>query len=405
MTFWGDCLLAAVYLINRTPTPVLQGKCPYEILFNSPPQYEHLRVFGSLCYATIVPKPADKFAPRAVKGVFLGYPYSTKGYKVVDLETKQVLISRDVQFVENVFPFHTIHTTPPQQLFFSSTAYIYDDPLDVPQSVFESGESSNSQTVSDTNISSEHLLPTTTVSSNVLPTTHPQRTRHLPVKLLDYTGLPTHLVNSFSHLSIEPILEPQTFKEAIGVPEWCEAMHLELAALEANQTWDVVPLPSHKKTVGCKWLYKVKYHGDGSIDHYKARLVAKGFTQTHNMDYFKTFAPVAKMTSFRLLLAIAAMHNWPLTQLDVTNAFLHGLLDKEVYMACPPGYSIPSHILKQFPNKKLVCRLLKSLYGLKQAPRQWFIALSSALLSFGFVQTCGDPSLFVFSKEMFTYTS
>lgn len=67
-------------------------------------------------------------------------------------------------------------------------------------------------------------------------------------------------------------------------------------------------------------------------------------------------------------------------------------------MACPPGYSIPDHILKQFPNKKLVSRLLKSLYGLKQAPRQWFIALCAALLSFGFIQTRGDPSLFVFAK-------
>lgn len=66
-------------------------------------------------------------------------------------------------------------------------------------------------------------------------------------------------------------------------------------------------------------------------------------------------------------------------------------------MSCPPGYTIPEHILKKFPNQKLVCRLIKSLYGLKQAPRQWFIALSSALLSFSFVQTTCDPSLFVYS--------
>lgn len=104
------------------------------------------------------------------------------------------------------------------------------------------------------------------------------------------------------------------------------------------------------------------------------------------------------MTSFRLLLALAAMHNWCITQLDVTNAFLYGFLDEKVYMACPDGYHILDHILNQFPNQKLVCRLFKSLYGLKQAPRQWFIALSSALISFGFTQTTGDPSMFVYSK-------
>lgn len=142
---------------------------------------------------------------------------------------------------------------------------------------------------------------------------------------------------------------------------------MELAALEANSTWEIVPLPSNKKPMGCKWLYKIKDLQDGQIDRFKARLVAKGFTQTANIDYFETFAPVAKMTTFRLLLAMAAMSNWSVTQLDVTNAFLHGLLDQEVYMSIPPGYTIPSHIFSKYAGQKLVCRLLKSLYGLKQA--------------------------------------
>lgn len=103
--FWGDCLLAATYLINRTPTPLLSGQSPFEVLFHKPPSYNHLKVFGCLCYATIVPHQRDKFAPIAIKGVFLGYPYGTKGYRVIDLETKRVFISRDVQFVEHIFPF------------------------------------------------------------------------------------------------------------------------------------------------------------------------------------------------------------------------------------------------------------------------------------------------------------
>lgn len=98
LQFWGDCLLIATYLINRTPTPVLNNKSPYEILFQKPPSYEHLRVFGSLFFATTLPHPTDKFASRAIKGVFLGYPYAKKGYKILNLETKKFFVSRDVKF-------------------------------------------------------------------------------------------------------------------------------------------------------------------------------------------------------------------------------------------------------------------------------------------------------------------
>lgn len=204
--------------------------------------------------------------------------------------------------------------------------------------------------------------------------TRPQRQRLLPSKYNDYTGLPAYLVNIAESVSSQ-VIEPQHFKHVVHVQEWCGAMNVELAALEANNIWELVPLPPHKTAVGCRWVYKVKYSADGKIDRYKARLVAKGYTQMANMDYFETFVPLTKMTSFCILLAIAVMHNWVLTQLDVTNAFLYCILEEEVYMSCPLGYTIPAHILNQFPNQKLVCHLLKSLHGLKQALRQWFIAL------------------------------
>lgn len=90
-------------------------------------------------------------------------------------------------------------------------------------------------------------------------------------------------------------------------------MNVEIAALEANQIWQIVPLPADKKVVGCKWLYKVKYHPIGQVDRYKARLVAKYFTQNEGLDFFDTFAHVAKMTTFRVILALAAMNDWKLT--------------------------------------------------------------------------------------------
>lgn len=115
--FWGDCILTAAYLINRTPTKVLNNKSPYEVLFHTAPDYKLLKVFGALCYATVLPKPSDKFAAKAVKGVFLGYPYGQKGYKVLNLDTKKVFVSRDVHFLENVFPFK-IFQVHHQHLYF-----------------------------------------------------------------------------------------------------------------------------------------------------------------------------------------------------------------------------------------------------------------------------------------------
>lgn len=167
-------------------------------------------------------------------------------------------------------------------------------------------------------------------------------------------------------------------------------MQVEINALEANNTWVITSLPLGKKVVGCKWIYKVKYKVDGSLDRYKARLVAKGFTQTHGLDFFHTFAPVAKMTSVRHILALAAIQKWELNQLDITNAFLHGELHEEVYMTIPPGNPVPS----SFKGFNPVCKLIKSLYGLRQAPWEWFDKFAAALLQFGFTRSKSDNSLF-----------
>ncbi|BBN69613.1 hypothetical protein Prudu_1056S000200, partial [Prunus dulcis] len=134
------------------------------------------------------------------------------------------------------------------------------------------------------------------------------------------------------HASTQQV-EPHTYAEAATDPNWQQAMDSELQALASNQTWTLTSLPPGKTPIGCKWVYKIKNHSDGSIERYKARLFAKGYSQTEGLDYHDTFSPMAKMITVRCLLA----------------------------------------------GENQVCRLNKSLYGLKQASRQWFAKLSEAI--------------------------
>jgi hypothetical protein len=182
-------------------------------------------------------------------------------------------------------------------------------------------------------------------------------------------------------------VEPTYFEQAIRNPKWDNAMDEEMAALDANVTWELVALPKDKKTIGCKWVYKVKHNADGSVSRYKARLVAKGYAQTYGIDYEETYSLVAKMTIVRAIIAMATTKGWSLHQMDVKNVFLHGDLQEEVYMEQPPGY-----VDQTRPN--LVCRLKKTLYGLKQA-RAWSHKISQYLVTSGFQTSNVDFSLYV----------
>jgi hypothetical protein len=196
-----------------------------------------------------------------------------------------------------------------------------------------------------------------------------------------------------AHLTLKtsPTAEPTSFTSANQSAEWRAAMDSEFHALMQNGTWTLVPRTPHMNIVGCKWVYKLKHKSDGSIDRYKARLVAKGFHQQPGLDYGDTFSPVVKPTTIRTVLSLAVSSNWYIKQLDVANAFLHGLLQEDVFMLQPPGFIHPS-----FPDH--VCHLKKSLYGLKQAPRAWFSRLSNRLLELGFTGSRSDTSLFIFGE-------
>ena len=131
-----------------------------------------------------------------------------------------------------------------------------------------------------------------------------------------------------------------------------------------NHTWELVDLPPHAKTIGCNWIFKRKLKQDRSIEKYKAHLVIKGFKQRNDVDCFDTFAPVTRIASIRVLIALASIHNLVIRQMDVKTAFLNGDLEEEIYMEQPKGCVVPG-------NEKKVCKLVKSLCGLKQAPKKW----------------------------------
>ncbi|KAL4292078.1 hypothetical protein GQ457_14G019000 [Hibiscus cannabinus] len=381
----------------------------------------------------------------ALRCVFLGYPKNIKGYRLYDLQSKNIFVSRDVVFCEDIFPFQQkdivvdrvvlpacknqcslddfLIKSVNKNVDYAKTAEVpgeqhvndADAINDLSgqigssernttqiESVSPDNGSSAAPNVSD-NVSSCDTL-VTPVKVSVPTIVRPARNRQLPQHLQDYqVDIPkvrksSHTVaqvmsyQNFNteHLSyianIEILSEPKSYKQAALSSSWQKAIEEELIALDRNKTWEIVSLPPGKQAIGCKWVYKTKLKSDGTLERYKARLVAKGYTQQPGIDYFDTFSPVAKITTIRTLLTVAATNNWFLEQLDVNNAFLHGFLNEEVYMLLPPGVS------SSIPNA--VCKLNKSLYDLKQASRQWNERLTSALSQQSFRQAKSDASLF-----------
>jgi hypothetical protein len=154
-------------------------------------------------------------------------------------------------------------------------------------------------------------------------------------------------------------------------------MEEEMESMKINQVWDLVDLPSGRRSIGNKWVLKIKRKADGLIERYKARLVAKGYTQEEGIDYEDTFLPVVRITSVRLILAIVAHIDLELYQMDVRTAFLNGEINEEIYMDQRLGFEAKG-------QERKVCKLKRSIYGLKQASRQRNVKFHQAILKDGF---------------------
>ena len=181
--------------------------------------------------------------------------------------------------------------------------------------------------------------------------------------------------------------EPWNYTEAKKLKVWVDACKDEIFSIEKNNTWDLVELPSGVEPIGLKWVFKIKRNTDGSINKFKARLVAKGYVQRHGIDYDEVFAPVAKVETIHLIIALAASHGGEIHHLDVKTAFLHGELKEEVYVVQPDGFVIKGQEAK-------VYKLKKALYGLRQAPRAWNVKLNKILRELNFHRCSKEPSLY-----------
>lgn len=385
-TFWVEALHTAAYLHNILPTKRLNFFTPTFALYLRHPTYDHLRVFGCACYPNSSPQP-HKLHTRSVRCIFLGYPPDFRGYRCFDPTTGKVTISRHVSFDENTFPY-TIPTPNSNYTFLDDLPHGFTFTRPIPRPTPKPTQpaphsTSPFQFTYTRRPRPPAPLPTPTPSASSAPTvnnTHPMTTRSKAKHTLIST-------------SISPV--PTSYSKAFTDPHWLHAMQTEFHALQVNDTWELVPRPVDKPVIRCMWLFRHKFKSDGSLARYKARLVVNGKSQTVGIDCDDTFSPVVKPATIRTVLSVAVSRSWPIHQLDVKNAFLHGHLNETVFMHQPPGF-----VDKRYPN--YVCRLKKSLYGLKQAPRAWYTRFATYILSQGFRTSACDNSLFIYSRGSHT---
>jgi len=199
--------------------------------------------------------------------------------------------------------------------------------------------------------------------------------------LRDYERFPDQAVTNegdFVQLAMLAKDEPVSFEEALKQNHWKKAIIEELNSIEKNDTWRLVQLSTDTKCIDVRWVFETKLKPDGQVAKYKAMLVARRFLQKYGQDYYEVYAPVARMETIRLIVAIAVKSNRSMYQLDVKFAFLNGELEEEIYVNQPPGFKIKG-------KEEYVYKLNKALYGLKQAPRAWSKKIDSFLVQQGFL--------------------
>ena len=350
-------------------------KTPEEAWSKRKPSVKHLKVFGCKVSVMLTPKRKEKFGSKVWWGSFVGYGGRMAGYRLWDPVKQEIVIRKDVKFHEDQFyvpakrpteeeRYITVNEVPITQPPVSDFSR-ENIPVELPHEASENPESESIPRKSS-------------------------RIRRPPQRLTS-----ERLGELHQAICIEEETEPKTLKEAMERSDWIQwekAINEEMESLHENKTWSLVERPNNKNIVGSKFVFKLKRKSDGSLERHKARLVARGFTQEEGVDFSETFAPVLKMQSLRLLLALANNEQAHLHQMDVKTAFLYGELEEEVFMEQPEGMTKPG-------TEHMVCKLHKSLYGLKQSPRNWNKRIDKFFNSLGLSQIPEDHAVYVMKEN------
>ena len=412
INLWPEMVRTKVYLLNLSPTNALKGITPYEAWNNSQPDLSHLRVVGSIGYKTTPRALLKTKDDRAEKCILLGYGGNNQ-YRIFNIVKKRVELVRDVRFHEDdhrpaekvILDVSANHDPPPEP--------IYEDHRGQKRPHEEApdhdGPSKRTRSQGPWNESTfaENQLAPEPTAAGLLQEIQATIARLEGQDRDSATSISALLASVEIYQSIaEEVLrdpidydpqEPQTYKKAKAspqAPKWDTSMIDELDSLKENETWTLVPRPSHRRVLGGKWVYKLKRGPGGEIQRYKSRWVVRGFEQRYGIDFNETFAAVVKPMTYKALFAIAARNDWEIEQMDVVTAFLYGVLDEDVYVEMPTGFEEPGK----------VCKLNKALYGLKQAPRIWFKTLTDFLESLGYHPIPEDPSVYR-NKEQNVYVA
>lgn len=366
-SFWPEVVNWSIYILNRSPTLAVQNRTPEEAWSGRKPNVDNFRIFGCIAYARVPEQRRRKLDDKGEKCIFLGISNESKAYRLYNPITKKIVISGDVIFNEDCFwPWNSnvVQQVP--------VPLVDETEDDVPTVAHD-----NQQNETSFELPSESIIEP-----------RPQRDRRRPAWMSDYevTGIDSE--DAFTHFALFSDCDPTTFETAVKEMKWQKAMDEEMESIEKNNKWELTELPQGQKAIGVIWVYKTKLKENGDVDKYKARLVAKGYKQEFGVDYEEVFAPVARLDTVRLVISLAAHNSWPIFQLDVKSAFLHGNLVEQVFVHQPPGYI-------KAGNEHKVYRLKKALYGLKQAPRAWYNRIESYFLNEGFKKCPYEHTLFV----------
>lgn len=425
--FWGEAVRHSVYLLNRIGTKALKDATPYEAWKGSKPSIAHLKVFGCVGFVKKL-RGLTKLSDRSETMVYLGVEEGTKGYRLYNPRNRRLVIARDVIFDEakrwawneeltgeplttpywtNIVVNVTAQSQPAQEQ--GQTNDVNKNPSSLINNIVSSSDnfvtgnslSDDSQWPNSPGIGSRLTSPSQFSSNSEqsetvasFDDTPVQGFRSINEMYEDTTRMNDAEVQELYERNQELLLiddEPTSFEEASTERNWKQAMETELRSIEKNNTWTLTKLPPNRKAIGLKWVFKLKRDAAGNVIKHKARLVAKGYVQERGIDFEEAFAPVARLETIRLILAMATKENWLVHHLDVKSAFLHGDLKEEVYVSQPVGFLVKG-------KENMVYRLHKALYGLRQAPRAWNIQLDRSLKRLGFTRCAHEQAVYKVHK-------